>query len=76
MKFKKLAKVIFSDFIRVYIRENGGIRSVYESKIGLCEGGGVKQYGEYKVDSVVDVDNFAPPNEILRHGVLDVYLKE
>lgn len=74
MKFKELAKIIFSDYICVYIKENDSCRSIYESKIGLCEKF-VKQYGEYKVDSV-DIDNFTPPGESLKHGVLDIYLKD
>lgn len=74
MKFKKLAKVISCNFVRVNLIENDYIRSVYESETGLCEGV-VKQYGEYKVDSV-DVDKFTLPFENLKHSVLDICLEE
>lgn len=73
MKFKKLAKVIDYDFIRVTLRGRE-FKTVLDSETGLC-GDVIEKYGEYKVDSV-EVDNYDPQLESLRYGILDIYLKD
>lgn len=72
MKFKTLAKVIDYDFIRVIIRGQE-FKTVYESERGLCVYV-IDQYGNYKVDSV-EVDNYNPRLETIRHSILEIYLE-
>lgn len=73
MKFKKLAKVIDYDLVRVIIRGQE-FKTVYESERGLCVYV-IDQFGNYKVDSV-EIDNCNPQLETLRSGILDIYLEE
>lgn len=68
MKLKKLAKVLNYAFVRVTIKGDES-KNVYYDK-GLCHDV-IKQYGEYKVN---DIEVLLPEN--LKHGLLDIYLKD
>lgn len=47
---------------------------MYKSETGLTEEV-VKQYGEYKIDTV-DADTFAPPFQNLRQGIFLILLRD
>ena len=68
MKLKKLAKVLNYAFVRVTIKGD-------EAKNVYCDTGldhdVIKQYGEYK-GATIEV--LLPEN--LKHGLLDIYLKD
>lgn len=68
MKFKKLAKVIDYNYIRINVRKGNHWEVAYDTSTGLYESI-IKQYGEYKVVSIdfslIDAFN---------HAVLGVYL--
>ena len=68
MKLKKLAKVLNYAFVRVAIKGDE-LKNVY------CDTGldhdVIKQYGEYKVATIEVLQS-----EELKHGLLDIYLKD
>lgn len=68
MKFKKLAKVIDYNYVRINVIKGNHWEVAYDTSTGLYESI-IKQYGEYKVVSIdfslIDVFN---------HAVLGVYL--
>lgn len=68
MKLKKLAKVLNFAFVRVTIKGDE-LKNVYCDK-GL-DHDVIKQYGEYKVNSIEVL-----LHEKLKHGILDIYLKD
>lgn len=69
MKFKKLAKVIDYNYVRINVRKGNHWEVAYDTSTGLYERI-IKQYGEYKVVSIdfslIDAFN---------HAVLGIYLK-
>ena len=69
MKFKKLAKVIDYNYVRITVKGDNKWEVVYDTSTGLYERI-IKQYGEYKVDSI-DLSLI----DAFNHAVLGVYLK-
>ena len=69
MKFKKLAKVIDYNYVRITVKRDNKWEVVYDTLTGLYERI-IKQYGEYKVDSI-DLSLI----DAFNHAVLGVYLK-
>lgn len=69
MKFKKLAKVIDYNYVRINVKRGNKWEIVYDTSTGLYESI-IKQYGEYKVDSI-DLSLI----DAFNHAVLGVYLK-
>lgn len=69
MKFKKLAKVIDYNYVRITVKRDNKWEVVYDTSTGLYERI-IKQYGEYKVDSI-DLSLI----DAFNHAVLGVYLK-
>ena len=69
MKFKKLAKVIDYNYVRITVKRDNKREVVYDTSTGLYERI-IKQYGEYKVDSI-DLSLI----DAFNHAVLGVYLK-
>lgn len=69
MKFKKLAKVIDYNYVRINVKRGNKWEVVYDTSIGLYRRI-IKQYGKYKVDSIdlSLIDRF-------NHAVLGIYLK-
>lgn len=69
MKFKKLAKVIDCNYVRINVRKGNHWENAYDTSTGLYERI-IEQYGEYKVVSIdfslIDAFN---------HAVLGIYLK-
>lgn len=68
MKFKKLAKVIDYNYVRINVKRGNKWEVVYDTSTGLYEGI-IKQYGEYKVNSI-DLSLI----DAFNHAVLGVYL--
>ncbi len=69
MKFKKLAKVIDYNYVRINVRKGNHWEVAYDTSTGLYESI-IKQYGEYKVNSI-DLSLI----DAFNHAVLGVYLK-
>ena len=69
MKFKKLAKVIDYNYVRINVKRGNKWEIVDDTSTGLYESI-IKQYGEYKVDSI-DLSLI----DAFNHAVLGVYLK-
>ena len=69
MKFKQLAKVIDYNYVRITVKRDNKWEVVYDTSTGLYERI-IKQYGEYKVDSI-DLSLI----DAFNHAVLGVYLK-
>lgn len=69
MKFKKLAKVIDYNYVRITVKRDNKWEVVYDTSTGLYRSI-IKQYGEYKVDDIdlSLIDGF-------NHAVLGIYLK-
>lgn len=68
MKFKKLAKVIDYNYIRINVRKGNRWEVAYDTTTGLYKSI-IKQYGEYKVNSI-DLSLI----DAFNHAVLGVYL--
>lgn len=69
MRFKKLAKVIDYNYVRINVIKGNHLEVAYDTSTGLYERI-IKQYGEYKVVSIdfILIDAF-------NHAVLGIYLK-
>lgn len=69
MRFKKLAKVIDYNYVRINVIKGNHWEVAYDTSTGLYERI-IKQYGEYKVVSIdfILIDAF-------NHAVLGIYLK-